>query len=126
MKYTKWLVAQAGSTATPSRPPSPSVVTVLGTVPTWVRTPAVVTLNTLNESRSVAIAVWPSGIQAMPHGMVQPFEMVVMLEGAPPEQPAVVMVLALLGAETLPAASFATTVRVYVVLQASPVTVVDV
>ena len=63
MKYTKWLVAQSGSTATPSRPPSPPVPTAFGTVPTCVLAPARVTLNTLNDSRSVTSAVWPSGIQ---------------------------------------------------------------
>src|SRR5258706_6048447 len=126
MKYTKWLVLQAGSTATPSSPPSPLVVTVFGTVPTWVRAPLRVTLKTLNESRSVAIAVWPSGIHEMPHGIVQPVETVLMLDGTPPLQEVVVMVLALLGAETLPAASLATMVSVYVVLHARPVTWVEV
>src|SRR5438552_14018803 len=126
MKYTKWLLVQFGSTATPSRPPSPSVVTAFGTVPTWVFAPDRVTLKTLNESRSVTSAVWPSGSQDMPHGMVQPEEIWVMLDGLPPVHETVVNVTLLLGAEVFSAASRATTASVNGLLQARVVTSVEV
>src|SRR5687767_14038865 len=105
-----------GETARPSRPPSPSVVATFGTLPISVFLPSRVALNTLNESRSLISAVLPSGSQATPHGIVQPSDTVLTLDGAPPSPPALVFaVTALLAAETLPAASLALTVSVKLV-----------
>lgn len=57
--------------------------------------------------------------------MDQPPETVAMPDGTPPSvaQSGVVKVTVLLGGETLPAASLATTSRVYGLAQASPVSV---
>ena len=64
----------------------------------------------------------------MPQGIVQPVERVAIEDGTPPSvaQALVVKVTVLLASETLPAASRATTFRVYGLSQASPVSVVDV
>src|SRR2546421_4334562 len=62
----------------------------------------------------------------MPHGIVQPVEIVVMSDGLPPLHDDVVNDTVLLWSETLPAASRATTFSVNAVLQARPVTVVEV
>src|SRR6266536_2365489 len=133
MKYTKWLVDQFGSNATPSRPPSPFVVTTFGTVPMSVLVPPVVlSLYTRNcplatlSSRSVTNADCPSGAKYVPHGMVQPVEYLEMLDGTPPLQALVVNDTVLLCADTLPARSRATTFSVYAVLQARLVTEVEV
>src|SRR4051794_25955577 len=64
----------------PRRPPSPLVVTTLGTLPTWVLVPDWVSLKILKESRSVTSAD-PSGSQLRPQGTVQPDETVRMAEG---------------------------------------------
>src|SRR6266536_406459 len=64
----------------------------------------------------------------VPHGIVQPVEIVVMLDGTPPSvlHEVVVNDTELLWADVLPAASLATTCSVYGLLQARPVTVVEV
>src|SRR5690349_18491143 len=107
MKYTKWLPAQFGSNATPSSPPSPFVVTTLGTVPTRVFVaPVVLSLYTRNcppatlSSRSVTRADCPSGAKEIPQGMVQPVEYVEIADGTPPLQELVVKLTVLLGADT--------------------------
>src|SRR5581483_7105874 len=109
-----WLVLQFGSTATPSRPPSPPVVTTLGTVPISVgEPPAAGSWKSLKVSRSV-ISIEPSGSQLIPHGTDQPVEIVVIEDGTPPLPEAVVALTWLLGGDVLPAASWATTVSRYV------------
>ncbi len=64
----------------------------------------------------------------MPQGIDQPVEMVVIPEGVPPSpaHDVVVNVTGLLGAETFCAASLATTVSLYGLLHARPVTVTEV
>src|SRR5436305_41730 len=107
----KWFELYRGSTATPRRPPSPSVLTTLGTLPMSFLVPLCDRVNRLNDSRSV-ITAEPLGRKSMPHGMLQPLESVVIFDGTPPPGGTlpVCTVTALLGSEELFPASFARTV----------------
>src|SRR5215813_5952290 len=84
--------------------------------------PAAGSRNSWNVSRSV-ISMVPSGIQLMPQGTDQPVEIVVIVDGTPVPPAAVVAETSLLAGEVLPAASWATTVSLYRVAEARPVTV---
>src|SRR2546423_8057564 len=113
MKNTSWsdVPFQVGEKATPIRPPSPSVVWLLGTLPTWVLPlPSLLILKTPNVSRSVTRAKVPSGAKEMSHGTSQPPETCAGVPGLlPPPQAWVSKVTVGLFGEVLPAASLATT-----------------
>src|SRR3954464_8405212 len=118
--YSQWSAANVGDTWMPSRPPSPSVPDTSGTVPATVRVPSGATLTTSWVSRSVMIPA-PSGRKSSPHGTSVPASTgVTSPTGSRPAR--VVTGPPAPAGERFPAASAATTVKVYVVRGARPCT----